>query len=133
MFAAVLIGQDHVLKDFKPLDLRWSWLGSKTEPKRRLQLELRMPEKPWQDLGSFEPGVLNQALRYAADRRVVATTITPGDGKIVGRITYLHPALIDTPLGCRIIEADRLVDTFSFASKANAEQSPIKELGRGPT
>jgi hypothetical protein len=69
----------------------------------------------WRTLGTFDAGIVNQALRYAADRRVVATTITPGDGRAVARLTYLHPALVDTPLGCRIVEADRVIDTFTYA------------------
>lgn len=68
----------------------------------------------WHNIGNFTAAVVNQALRYAADERVVATTITPGDEKVIRRVTYLHPALVDTPMGCRVIEADRFVDTFSF-------------------
>lgn len=51
------------------------------------------------DLGVFDAGILNQGLRYAADQRVVAITITPGYGRIIARVTYLHPVLTDTPLG----------------------------------
>jgi len=36
----------------------------------------------WLQLGEYDAGVVIQAIRYAADRRVVATTITAGDGKI---------------------------------------------------
>src|SRR6185503_9971104 len=78
----------------------------------RVALDVRVGAS-WAHLGTYDAAVVNQALRYAADRRVIATTITPGDGKIVRRVTYLHPALTDTPLGCRIVEADRLVDTFT--------------------
>jgi hypothetical protein len=102
-------------------DLRWQIQppvlpGAPT----RVALQLRVAAKPgsrptWQAIGSFDAGVLNQGLRYAADERVVATTITGGDGKEVRRLTYLHPVLTDTPLGCRVVEADRLVDTFTFS------------------
>ena len=63
-------------------------------------------------LGRFPAGIVNQALKYAADGRVVATTIMRG-AAIIKRVTHLHPALEDTPLGCRVIEADRFVDTFT--------------------
>ncbi|MGV7241491.1 hypothetical protein [Caballeronia sp. M23-90] len=74
-----------------------------------------MPRTEWHALGTYDAGIVNQALRYAADRRVVATTITPGDGRHVARLTYLHPALVDTPLGCRVVEADRIIDTFTVS------------------
>ena len=76
-----------------------------------LSLSLVIDGKPVLS-GRFPAGIVNQALKYAADGRVVATTITGGAGPI-RRVTSLHPALEDTPLGCRVIEADRFVDTFT--------------------
>jgi hypothetical protein len=103
--------------------VRWQ-IAPPASPGRatRVAIELRVADSPravpaWRAAGSFEAGVLNQAVRYAADRRVVATTITSGDGRAIRRLTYLHPALADTPLGCRIVEADRLVDTFTMLSR----------------
>jgi hypothetical protein len=72
--------------------------------------------------------VVNQALRYAADGRVIATTITPGDGQAIRRLTYLHPMLVDTPLGCRVIEADRFVDTFSVRFAGSPTAAQLAEL-----
>lgn len=110
----VLIGRD---SGSSGVDIdRLDWKLETGAVPTRVVLQLRQNGRPV-DLGSFEAGVVNQALRYAADRRVVATTITPGDGQVVGRITYLHPVLADTPLGCRVVEADRLIDTFSFGSR----------------
>lgn len=100
-------------------DVRWTFLPSKKRgAATRVALELALADAGstgavWRSLGSFDAGTLNQAIRYAADGRVIATTIVPGDGKRIGRLTYLHPALVDTPLGCRVVEADRWVDTFT--------------------
>ena len=77
--------------------------------------------------------MLNQALRFAADRRVVATTITPGDGKAIGRLVNLHPALVDTPLGCRVVEADRWPDTFTLGRDGPAPLAEVAQLGADRT
>lgn len=123
----VLVGQDMQTSDIDVDGLRWSIQPSKTG--KTTKLDLAVHQRPgWRDLGVFDAGVVNQALRYAADRRVVATTITPGDGKVVGRVTYLHPALVDTPLGCRVVEADRLIDTFTFAAKGERLSPPMATL-----
>ena len=65
------------------------------------------------EIGRFPAGIVNQALRYAADGRVIAATMVNGDGRVVGLATHLHPVLEDTPLGCRILEADRFVDALT--------------------
>jgi hypothetical protein len=111
----VLIGQDLPSKGLDATDMRWIIQPAGAGEPTRAAMEIRLGAQ-WKSLGSFAAAVVNQSLRYAADRRVIATTITPGDGKIIRRVTYLHPVLADTPLGCRIIEADRFVDTFSFPS-----------------
>lgn len=111
----VLIGQDLPSKRLDAADIRWIIQPAGAGEPTRIAMEIRLGAQ-WEILGIFAAAVVNQSLRYAADRRVIATTITPGDGKIIRRVTYLHPALADTPLGCRIIEADRFVDTFSYTS-----------------
>jgi hypothetical protein len=125
----VLIGHDLQGDQLDVTDIRWQLIppGS-SQASTRVQLSLRLAAQTggiprWQSVGSVDAGVLNQALRYAADRRVVATTITQGDGKVFSRLTSLHPVLLDTPLGCRVIEADRFIDTFSFRP-GNASFSP---------
>lgn len=113
----VLIGQDLSSKGIEAKDISWNIQPANVKESlpTRIKLDIQF-DGNWHNLGSFDAAVVNQALRYAADRRVIATTITPGDGKIVGRVTYLHPVLADTPLGCRIVEADRFVDTFTYNS-----------------
>ena len=123
----VLIGQDMQMSGLDIDAIRWSLAPPEAEKSSKLRLSVRQ-DGGWRDLGSFDAGVVNQALRYAADRRVVATTITPGDGKVVGRITYLHPTLVDTPLGCRVVESDRLIDTFTFASRGEKPSVSMQTL-----
>lgn len=111
----VLIGQETQPAGIDGTQIRWSIQAapdSNTSTKVTLEI---MVDDQWRNLGSYDGAIVNQALRYASDGRVVAVTIAPGDGKLIGRVTYTHPVLTDTPLGCRIVEADRLIDTFSFS------------------
>lgn len=130
----VLIGHELQGEPLDVTDIRWQLLPpGPNQATTRIQLSLRMTSKAaglpkWQTIGDFDAGVLNQALRYAADRRVVATTITAGDGKVFARLTSLHPVLVDTPLGCRIIEADRFIDTFSFRPDSNISTPAFSQL-----
>jgi len=117
----VLFGQDQVAKGLDVNDIRWTLMPASGQESTKVALEIRTGTQ-WTNIGSFDAAVVNQALRYAADRRVVATTITPGDGKIIARLTYLHPVLVDTPLGCRVVEVDRVVDTFTSSDKPGASQ-----------
>ncbi|WP_310460462.1 hypothetical protein [Sphaerotilus sp.] len=109
----VLIGQDTKTTGLDVSQIRWSIKPAEGASATSVNLAVQQSGK-WIELGTYDAGVVNQALRYASDRRVIATTITGGDGQVVGRLTYLHPVLADTPLGCRVVEADRLIDTFSF-------------------
>jgi hypothetical protein len=115
----VLVGQTMMGNNLDVTDLRWQIVApTRAGAATRVRLEMRIAASQrdiptWKSIGSFDAGVLNQGLRYAADQRVVATTITPGDTKVMRRVTSLHPVLADTPLGCRVVEADRLVDAFT--------------------
>ena len=111
----VLAGRDLEADDLNVTGFWW-----KVQDDREISISVKNAGTV-RDLGVFDAGVLNQALRYAADQRVVAATITPVEGRVVSRVTYLHPVLTDTPLGCRIIEADRFVDTFTLGR----EDSPV--------
>lgn len=130
----VLVGQIMDGESIDATDLRWKVIPPvRTGAATRVSLQMRIAPSPrsmpaWQAIGSFDAGVLNQGLRYAADQRVVATTITAGDGKAVSRLTYLHPVLADTPLGCRVVEADRFVDTFTFAGSGQRVGGEAAEL-----
>lgn len=130
----VLVGQTLEGTPLDATDLRWK-LVPPTIPGRptRVALEIRIARDQrtlptWESIGAFDAGVLNQGLRYAADQRVVATTITAGDGGAVLRLTYLHPVLVDTPLGCRVVESDRLVDTFTMKRPGHRLDNDVAEL-----
>jgi hypothetical protein len=62
--------------------------------------------------GPFDLSVVHQSLAYAADGRPVAVTMTIAR-PVSGLKVFLHPALVDTPLGCRVQQLDRLVDTYA--------------------
>lgn len=114
----VIIGRDLGGAGMAVDGLRWHIRKGKP-PTTQVILDVRIDDK-WRSLGAFDAAVVNQALRYAADRRVIATTIVQGDGMIIERMTNTHPALIDTPLGCRVIEVDRFVDTLSSTDQVPA-------------
>ncbi|MGQ7847698.1 hypothetical protein ACUNV4_24610 [Granulosicoccus sp. 3-233] len=118
----VLFGQDPEADDFDVRQVDWKWQG---EGQVSLSIENGGSAH---EIGVFDAGILNQALRYAADQRVVAVTITPGDGNLMSRLTYLHPALADTPLGCRVIEADRLVDSFTFNTEESLVDPRLRDI-----
>lgn len=108
----VLFGQEMTGENLDVQDIKWQITPASGGAPTNVSISLKLNGQ-WRFIGAFPAGIVNQAIRYAADQRVVATTITSGDSEIVRRVTYLHPALIDTPLGCRVIEADRFVDVFT--------------------
>lgn len=112
-------------------DLRWSSDGT-----GRLRLEVRpaaeasQPEgaSQWKSLGSYASATINEALRYAADRRVVAVTMVSGEPFARLQI-QLNPELVDTPLGCRVIMIDRFVDTLDpRIPQAHAHRQAVNKL-----
>lgn len=114
-------------------DLRWRLVRpARPGAATRAVVELRMLDPAgraaWRPAGGFDAGVLNQALRYAADRRVIATTIMGGDGGAIRMVTHLHPALVDTPLGCRVVESDRWIDTFTVRSPSELSRAALPIL-----
>jgi hypothetical protein len=120
----VLIGRELGGRPPQIDDIDWRLIAGQPT-----QIQLRVHVAGlWEALGPYPAAVVNQALRYASDGRVVAATITPGDGRIVQRNTLLHPALADTPLGCRVVEADRFVDTFTFSDRSSALPPELREL-----
>jgi hypothetical protein len=72
-------------------------------------------------LGDHDGAMIAQALAYAADGRPVAVTMTKG--ALLGSVLRIqvHPALVDTALGCRMIALDRFVDESTGAYSARAE------------
>lgn len=76
----------------------------------RLELALLTRDGTRHELGVFSPALIQQAMAYAADGRPVAVTMTSGGGLAPMLRVQVHPALIDTSLGCDLVELDRFVD-----------------------
>lgn len=104
----VLIGRepDNLGKLQAPVrDINWTIAGD--------QFELSLTATSGvQRLGSFPGSTVHRALNYAADGRVTTVTMVTAEPLQELKI-LLHPALVDTPIGCRAIELDRLVDTHA--------------------
>lgn len=98
-------------------DLRWSIQD------RSVTLKLT-DQTGDHDIGTFDRSLVHQALAFAADGRPVAVTMTNARPLPQLKI-HLHPSLIDTPLGCRVVHLDRLVDTY--AGRQLPERSAITE------
>jgi hypothetical protein len=109
-----LIGQDTAPEGIDANQMRWTLQPATGATTTKVSLEI-LSNDQWVNLGVHDAAIVNQALRYAADGRVVAVTSAPGDGKLISRVTYTHPVLTDTPLGCRVAEVDRLLATFTAA------------------
>ena len=123
----VLFGRDLEGDELLVDDIAWDIDEKADEGFAVLSLSVRS-DGTWRPVGRFPAGIVNQSLRYAADQRVVAATIVPGDGSVLWRVTYLHPALADTPLGCRVVEADRFVD--NFAADENSADRRLRAIAK---
>lgn len=109
----VLIGRqpESVDKDVDFVGVRW------TIDRGNVQLQLRHADGTERALGPFRASLVHSALAYAADGRPVAVTMTSAAPLAELRIN-LHPALVDSRLGCRAIELDRYVDAVTSQSPA---------------
>jgi hypothetical protein len=87
-------------------DIRWTKSG------RDVKIGLIYPTGKESWFGPFDISLVHQSLAYAADGRPVAVTMTIAR-PVTGLKVFLHPALLDTPLGCRVQQLDRLVDTYA--------------------
>jgi len=68
------------------------------------------------DAGPFHASVVHGALAYAADGRALTATMISAEPLRDLKI-LLHPALLDTSLGCRAISIDRLADESTGQDK----------------
>ena len=120
----VLIGREpDVDTDHPPdlIDIDWRPVGDDLS----LSLTRRGGERF--DLGTFDPGRIHAALLYAADGRPTAVTMVTADPLIDLRI-LLHPTLLDTPIGCEIIELDRFVDIHTGSAYGATPRSEATEF-----
>jgi hypothetical protein len=116
----VLIGRDPenagATLDFT--DVTWEKASDK------IRLQLTRADGKRIVLGPFNQSVVHLALAYVADGRPVAVTMTTAEPLHELQI-QLHPALVDTSLGCRAIEIDRFVDATSGQSAERKEASEL--------
>lgn len=91
-------------------DINWIDKGS--------SLEIFLHTKSGKRLsaGTYSKATINQALAYAADGRSIAATMIKAAPVPFFKI-LVHPALVNTDLGCRIIGLDRLVDQYASSSE----------------
>lgn len=113
----VLIGQTPAdAATAKPnfVDLRWEVEGP--------HVRFVLVQSDGQQLRSrpHRMSVAYHALNYAADGRPLAVTMTEAAPLKELKI-LLHPTLVDSALGHRIIEVDRFVDTFTVTSELRKE------------
>ena len=101
--------------------LEWRDVGE-----HHLALSLRDGRDRVFEMGTFWRAVIHQALAYAADGRPIAVTMTTAAPLRELRI-LLHPALVDTALGCRIVALDRFVDEFTSQDAERLEMEAFVE------
>ena len=73
------------------------------------------------EVGRYDPAIVHNALAYAADGRVTTVTMVTAEPLSDLRI-LLHPALVDTGLGCSAIRLDQ------FADEAIKRNQSLREL-----
>ena len=111
----VLIGRTETTSPIQFRDLRW-----KVDGERTTVMLVRDDGKEFPF--AFRTSTLHQALMYAADGRPLTVTMTSSDPLPDLKI-HVHPALVDTPLGCRAIEMDSFVDEFTSRSPQRSRAS----------
>jgi hypothetical protein len=85
-------------------------------------------------LGPYHPAVVQHALAYAADGRVIVSTLpqplrSQGDTLVIpGRRVVVHPAFEDTAFACSAIQIDRFVDTFTNSTPQLAEVATFRKI-----
>ena len=67
-------------------------------------------------VGPYDAAVAHLALVYAADGRPVTVTFVSAR-PLTDRKILLHPALVDTEVGCHAIRLDQFVDRFGLAGQ----------------
>ncbi|MCH9808557.1 MAG: hypothetical protein K0U74_12565 [Alphaproteobacteria bacterium] len=80
-------------------------------------------------LGPFHPAITHHAMAYAADGRVVTSTLPHPQTNAASedgfnprtRRVVVHPAFEDTAFACAAIQVDRFVDTFSLGQNVSDE------------
>ena len=84
---------------------------------RDVVLRLILADGSRRELGRYDPAIVHNALAYAADGRVTTVTMVTAEPLDDLRI-LLHPALVDTGLGCSAIRLDQLADEASVLNQS---------------
>ncbi len=96
-----------------------------------ITLRLTAPTGRVIERGPFHPSIVHQALTYATDARPVTVTMITA-APLLDLQILLHPALIDTPLGCLAARLDSFVDEASSpdlgSSRLHRERTKALEL-----
>lgn len=104
------------------VDFSWNLIGNQTT------LSLTRKDGKKIEVGPFDTDIASQALAYAADERPIATTMI--SAKPVPYLKILvHPALINTRLGCESVGLDRLVDKYALGIPMVEEAMNQRALG----
>jgi hypothetical protein len=98
------------------VDLRWEVEGS------RVRFVLVQADGRQLRSRPHRMSVAYHALNYAADGRPLAVTMASAEPLRELKI-LLHPTLVDSPLGHRIIELDRFVDVYTGERRERVEAS----------
>ncbi|MCY3813540.1 MAG: hypothetical protein OXH15_17230 [Gammaproteobacteria bacterium] len=81
------------------------------EEGRSVVLRLRQSRGSDIELGPYDAAAVHLALAYAADGRPTAVTLVSAEPLLDLRV-LLHPAIVDTQLGCRAIVLDTFADAL---------------------
>jgi hypothetical protein len=112
-------------KTISVVDLQWRYVAPD-----RVLLQVTAAEGDSVELGSFHPAIVQHALAYAADGRVVVATLplpyrAPDEAfNIPARRVLVHPAFEDTAFACSAIQIDRFVDGFTGTGGGDPAQVP---------
>lgn len=105
----VLIGRESANPDTQ-VDFRdITWQAQEND---RLEILMHRADGKTISAGIFEKDVVHQALAYVADGRLITATMISAKPMPYFKI-LVHPTLINTDLGCRAINVDRLVDKYA--------------------
>lgn len=80
------------------------------------------------DVGTLPSAVVFPALMFAADGRPYVVSLEPAPPLFVRKV-LLHPALLDTALGCRLLQIDRLAGKVQGRDAALAAEIDRVESG----
>lgn len=94
------------------VDLQWR------DTDRGVLLKLTRDDQAQLMFGPFRAEILQRALAYAADGRMVATTMPIS---LVARQVLIHPALVNSAIGCETRHIDQFVDAFTSREAIRTE------------